>query len=86
MAPLAKIYEEEWPCSTMGSDREQVRTYVPPWQKEEWKEKAEEWNMSQSEFVRTMVQAGKLWFEEMDTESIKSGEQEDLMEKFRGDS
>jgi hypothetical protein len=36
-----------------------VKTYVPRYQKEAWVEHAEELEMSQSEFVRTMVQAGR---------------------------
>lgn len=34
-------------------------TYVPAHQKERWKDDADELDMSQSEFVRTMVQAGR---------------------------
>jgi hypothetical protein len=47
--------------STDGSDtsRTSVRTYVPAYQKTEWQRHAEELDMSQSEFVRTMVQAGR---------------------------
>lgn len=41
------------------SDRARVVTYVPTRQKTEWTEHAEELNMSQAEFVRTMVQAGR---------------------------
>jgi len=45
------------------SERATVRTYVPAYQKEQWQAHAEELNMSQSEFVRTMVQAGRSGFE-----------------------
>ena len=51
---------------TSGSDgaddpneRVGVRTYVPAYQREEWRRHAEELGMSQSEFVRVMVQAGR---------------------------
>ena len=44
-------------------ERATVMTYVPAYQKERWKEHAEELGMSQSEFVRTMVQAGRRDFE-----------------------
>lgn len=44
------------------TDRTTVRTYVPAYQKEEWQAAAEELDMSQSEFVRTMVQAGRREF------------------------
>ena len=36
-----------------------VKTYVPPDQKEIWSEHADDLDMSQSEFLRTMVQAGR---------------------------
>lgn len=47
----------------MDTDRVGVRTYVPEYQKEEWREHADELDMSQSEFVRSMVQAGRRGFE-----------------------
>ncbi|MGQ4557035.1 DUF5805 domain-containing protein [Halobellus sp. GM3] len=43
--------------------RKTVLTYVPEYQKERWKAHADELGMSQSEFVRTMVQAGRRDFE-----------------------
>lgn len=48
-----------------GSETEtvQVKTRVPKYQKSEWKADAERLGMSQSEFVRTMVQAGRSGFE-----------------------
>ena len=46
-----------------GEERVTVRTYVPAWQREHWREAAEERGMSQSEFVRTMVQAGRRGFD-----------------------
>lgn len=51
--------------STDGSNTERatVMTYVPAYQKERWASHAEELGMSQSEFVRTMVQAGRRDFE-----------------------
>ncbi|QDX41260.1 DUF5805 domain-containing protein [Salarchaeum sp. JOR-1] len=42
-----------------GAERTSVKTYVPRWQKEEWVSDAEELDMTQSEFVRAMVQAGR---------------------------
>ena len=41
------------------TDRARVVTYVPTQQKTEWQEHAAELDMSQAEFVRTMVQAGR---------------------------
>ena len=51
----------------MGSDgaeteRVAVKTYVPAYQKAEWEAHATDLDMSQSEFVRTMVQAGRRGF------------------------
>lgn len=41
------------------TDRVSVQTYVPRYQREIWRDEAEEMDMSQAEFVRTMVQAGR---------------------------
>lgn len=46
------------------TSRTTVRTYVPSYQKDAWREHAAELDMSQSEFVRTMVQAGRRGFNE----------------------
>lgn len=46
----------------MTEDRKAVKTYVPAHQKTEWQRHADELGMSQSEFVRTMVQAGRREF------------------------
>ncbi|GAB7091059.1 DUF5805 domain-containing protein [Halorubrum luteum] len=46
----------------MSDDRRTVKTYVPAHQKSEWQRHADELGMSQSEFVRTMVQAGRQGF------------------------
>jgi hypothetical protein len=45
------------------TSRTAVKTYVPAYQKSEWESHADELDMSQSEFVRTMVQAGRQGFE-----------------------
>lgn len=45
------------------TSRKSVKTYVPAYQKEEWQSHADDLDMSQSEFVRTMVQAGRKGFE-----------------------
>ncbi|AWB27311.1 DUF5805 domain-containing protein [Halococcoides cellulosivorans] len=39
-----------------------VKTYMPEAQKDEWRDHADELDMSLSEFVRTMVQAGRRGF------------------------
>jgi len=57
--------------ATENVERTSVRTYVPAYQKAEWAEHADELEMSLSEYVRTMVQAGKRGFggvDELDSE------------------
>ena len=45
-----------------------VKTRIPAYQKEIWKAEAEELEMSQSEYVRTMVQAGRRTFDQTEPE------------------
>lgn len=45
------------------TDRAVVKTYVPQYQKDEWSDHADRLGMTQSEFVRSMVQAGRKKFE-----------------------
>ncbi len=45
------------------TSRAAVKTYVPAYQKSEWQSHADNLDMSQSEFVRTMVQAGRKGFD-----------------------
>ncbi|MGM0606591.1 MAG: DUF5805 domain-containing protein [Halobacteriota archaeon] len=59
-----------------ANDRERtsVKTYVPRYQKREWSAHAEALDMSQSEYVRAMVQAGRSGFELGDrTEDLQGG-------------
>lgn len=53
----------------MSDDRRSVKTYVPAEQKDRWREHADELDMSQSEFVRTMVQAGRRGFSTIDSKT-----------------
>lgn len=46
-----------------SDERTVVKTYVPASQKEVWEDQAASLDMTQSEFVRTMVQAGRRDFE-----------------------
>jgi hypothetical protein len=48
--------------SEADTSRTVVQTYVPAYQREEWDEHADQLGMSRSEFVRTMVQAGRRGF------------------------
>jgi len=54
------------------SDRVPVTTYVPEYQKSEWETHASELEMSQAEFVRSMVQAGRRGFGDANTDSPDS--------------
>lgn len=47
----------------VDTSRTSVRTYVPAYQKAEWERQADRMDMSLSEFVRSMVQAGRRGFE-----------------------
>lgn len=44
------------------TSRVAVKTYLPAYQKDEWQSHADQLGMSQSEYVRTMVQAGRRGF------------------------
>lgn len=46
-------------ADSTGESSDLVRTYVPSYQKQIWEEDAEYLGMSLSEYVRTMVQAGR---------------------------
>ena len=45
------------------TDRVSVQTYVPADQRDRWRREADELDMSQAEYVRTMVQAGRRSFD-----------------------
>ena len=49
--------------SDRDTSRTVVKTYVPAYQREEWDDHADELDMSRSEFVKAMVQAGRRGFE-----------------------
>lgn len=49
--------------SDVDTSRAAAKTYVPAYQKEIWATQAERLGMSQSEFIRTMVQAGRRGFD-----------------------
>jgi len=51
----------------MSGEQRSVKTYVPADQKDRWQDQADELGMSQSEFVRTMVQAGRRGFSTSET-------------------
>jgi hypothetical protein len=62
-----------------SNERVSVQTYVPSDQRDRWREEAEELDMSQAEYVRTMIQAGRRGFDltrngSVDTESSTSAE------------
>lgn len=49
--------------SEKDTSRAVVKTYLPEYQREQWDAHAEELDMSRSEFVKTMVQAGRRGFD-----------------------
>ncbi|MFB6220799.1 MAG: DUF5805 domain-containing protein [Halolamina sp.] len=55
----------------------QVKTRVPAYQREEWKAAADRLDMSQSEFFRAMVQAGRSGFEGGESAAATSSPEED---------
>jgi len=59
------------------TDRTVVQTYIPAYQREEWDEHADQLGMSRSEFVRTMVQAGRSGFGAEPATAGESEEQHD---------
>lgn len=50
-------------ATNVDTSRARIQTYVPEYQKAEWQRHARELDMSLSEFVRSMVQAGRRGFE-----------------------
>ena len=46
-----------------GNDRVSVQTYVPAAQRKVWQDEADEMDMSQTEYIRSMVQAGRRSFD-----------------------
>lgn len=49
-------------AEAQDTERTAVKTYVPAYQRDAWDEHAAELDMSRSEFVRSMVQAGRKGF------------------------
>lgn len=60
-----------------GTDQKVVKAYVPAYQKERWREHADELEMSQSEFVKTMIQAGRRDFNLGSEETERSGSKDE---------
>jgi hypothetical protein len=58
------------------TERKVVKTYVPAYQRAQWREHADELAMSQSEFVRLMIQAGRRDFD-LDDESGQGGSEDE---------
>ncbi|WP_049998868.1 DUF5805 domain-containing protein [Halococcus sediminicola] len=63
--------------SESDTERTVVKTYVPAYQKERWREHADELAMSQSEFVRSMIQAGRRDFTIDDDEPGQEGAEDE---------
>lgn len=67
-----------------NTERTSVKTYVPEYQAEAWADHAEELGMSKSEFVRSMVQAGRNGFEGVDSGSDPQGSEAEEGVAFEG--
>jgi hypothetical protein len=67
----------------VDTSRKTVKTFVPAYQKDEWKRHADDLDMSQSEFVRTMVQAGRRDFE-IESAVTNSGPESDASASSTG--
>lgn len=67
----------------MSEDRVAVKTYVPAYQRETWRDHADDLGMSLSEFLRTMTQAGRRGFVAAGSE--KPAETDDHPSNPRGD-
>jgi hypothetical protein len=65
----------------LDTERKTVVTYVPAYQKREWADHADRLGMSQSEFVRTMVQAGRQEFSVPEDPTHTDGEPAELPEE-----
>ncbi len=59
--------------SEADTSRTVVRTYIPAYQRENWDRHADQLDMSRSEYVRTMVQAGRRGFGANNTSPPGSG-------------
>ena len=58
------------------TSRTVVKTYVPAYQRDEWDDHADELDMSRSEFVKAMVQAGRRGFESPSPPEHSNGDSE----------
>ncbi len=59
---------------TDDSESVAITTYIPQHQKSKWESHADELEMSLSEFVRTMVQAGRRGFGDTEPDSTQSAD------------
>jgi hypothetical protein len=66
--------------------RTKVVTYLPAYQRDRWGDHAEELGMNRSEFVRTMVQAGRRGFGAEERDKTKDGADETGKAGERGDA
>jgi len=60
----------------MGDERVSVQTYVSASQRDRWRDEADELDMTQAEYVRSMVQAGRRSFDLSTELGSLSGETE----------
>jgi hypothetical protein len=60
----------------VDTERTSVKTYIPVYQRDEWERHAEQLDMSRSEFIRTMVQAGRRSFDGQQGSPVEPAEDE----------
>lgn len=54
-------------------DRVSIKVHMPRWQKKRWVANADQLDMNQSEFVRSMVQAGRRGIGDTSTPPVETG-------------
>ena len=70
--------------SDAETSRTVVQTYVPAYQRDVWDEHADELDMSRSEYVKTMVQAGRRYFDEQPADLDGSADSDDEDDESKG--
>ena len=65
--------DDDMSDADVDTESKTVKTRVPAYQKAEWQSHAADLGMSQSEFVRTMVQAGRRGFEGVELDLGENG-------------
>lgn len=71
---------------SVDTSRTTVKTYIPAYQRDAWDAHADDLGMSRSEYVRTMVQAGRRYFDvEESTDEAADGTQRESHAMTQGE-